>query len=115
MDKNIIALKDVKKLANMTTIFEAEDYSGKIIYGDEYSLSRFNTDQDKQVDLKDLEVNWNNKWNSFNGWTEERQNYRFLYEHFSFFHNSFNQLRINKVFSINNTFEDKKRVFILMI
>jgi len=102
--------EDIQKLIRITTIVKAEDNtSHKVIYGDEYCISRFRKDQGNQVDLNTLKQNWENKWISFgNAWNEERQNYRFLYNSFRLFYYSFEQLKFNKIGCINESFDDEK-------
>ncbi len=99
---------DLEKLINSTTIVKVYDNEKRqIIFGDEYSFSRYQNGQGQQADLEVLEDSWENKWKSFgNNWNEERQNYRFLYDSFKHFYLSFEQLRLNKVACINNTFGD---------
>ncbi len=107
---------DIEKLIELTTIVRVEDnVSRQTIFGDEYHFvsdryffGRFQNDQEQQVNLSELEDNWNNKWKSFgNNWNEERQNYRFLYDSFRLFYFSFEQLRLNKVAYIINVYGDK--------
>ena len=106
MDSNI------KKLIDLTTIVKVDDNTTrKTIFGDEYFVSRFQKDQEQQVNLSDFVDNWKNKWKSFgNNWNEGRQNYRFLYDSFKLFYFSFEQLRFNKVACINEAFGNKLKM-----
>ena len=106
MDSNI------KKLIDLTTIVKVDDNTTrKTIFGDEYFVSRFQKDQEQQVNLSDFVDNWKNKWKSFgNNWNGERQNYRFLYDSFELFYFSFEQLRFNKVACINEAFGNKLKM-----
>jgi len=106
MDSNI------KKLIDLTTIVKVDDNTTrKTIFGDEYFVSRFQKDQEQQVNLSDFVDNWKNKWKSFgNNWNGERQNYRFLYDSFKLFYFSFEQLRFNKVACINEAFGNKLKM-----
>jgi hypothetical protein len=110
--ENFIA-SDIEKLINLTTIVRVDDNLSRItIFGDEIRRSRFVRDQGQQVDLNDLESNWNNKWKSFgNNWNEERQNYRFLEDSFKLFYFSFERLRFYKVACINEAFGNKNQMF----
>lgn len=103
---------DIKKLKDSTTIVKVDDnMSRQTIFGDEYFVSRFQKEQERQVNLSDFEDNWSNKWKSFdNDWNEERQNYRFLYDSFKLFYFSFEQLRFNKVLCINETFGNRVKM-----
>lgn len=99
---------DIQKLINLTTIVKVVDNASRQV--DEYRTSRFQTNQGVQIDLSGLVQHWNNKWKSFgDSWTEERQNYRFLYDSFIFFYYSFEQLRHNKVSSINTACADQEK------
>jgi len=103
---------NIKKLIDLTTIVKVDDnVSRQTIFGDEYFVSRFQKDQEQQVNLSDFEDNWNNKWKSFgNNWNKERQNYRFLYDSFRLFYFSFGQLRFNKVACINEAFGNRLKM-----
>ena len=103
---------DIQNLIDLTTIVKVDDNTTrKTIFGDEYFVSRFQKDQEQQVNLSDFEDNWNNKWKSFgNNWNGERQNYRFLYDSFKLFYFSFEQLRFNKVACINEAFGNKLKM-----
>lgn len=98
---------DFKKFIKSTTIVKVYDNKKRqIIFGKDY-VSRYQKDQSQQANLKELEDSWGKKWKSFNNyWNEIRQNYRFLYNSFKHFYLSFEQLRLNKVACINNTFGD---------
>lgn len=102
---------NIEKLINLTTIIKVDDnLSGEPIFGADY-ISRFQGDQGQQINLNDLENNWNNKWRSFkNSWNEVRQNYRFLYDSFKLFYFSFEQLRFNKVACINETLRNMAKM-----
>ena len=102
---------DIQQLIDLTTIIKVDDnVSHQTIFGDEF-ISRFQKDQGQQVNLSDFENNWKNKWKPFgNHWSEERQNYRFLYDSFKLFYFSFEQLRFNKAASINETFGNKLKM-----
>ncbi len=110
---------DIKKLIELTTIVKVEDnISRKVIYSDEYYTSRFQREhmkgfekeQKEQVDLDSLVQNWKNKWQSFgDSWNKERQNYRFLHDSFLLFYYSFEQLRVNKINSINTAFDNNDK------
>jgi len=103
---------NIKKLIDLTTIVKVDDNTTrKTIFGDEYFVSRFQKDQEQQVNLSDFVDNWKNKWKSFgNNWNGERQNYRFLYDSFELFYFSFEQLRFNKVACINEAFGNKLKM-----
>jgi hypothetical protein len=101
---------EIQKLVQSTTIVKVEDYrSGEIIAGDKFYYSKSIEDPlRQQVDLNSLEKKWETKWHSFgNNWTEERQNFRFLYGSFKLFYFSFEQLIFNRVASIDKIFKDK--------
>ncbi|OQB93200.1 MAG: hypothetical protein BWX82_00599 [Parcubacteria group bacterium ADurb.Bin115] len=92
---------DIQQLINTTTIIKVRDNrDDSIVFGDYYAVSRFSENQGNQINLSILESYWNNKWYSFNGYTEERQNCRLLYDAFKFFYFSFEQLRFNKISGI---------------
>lgn len=114
---------EIKKLIDLTTIIKVEDnIKRKVIYenygSDTYpNTSRYhrnhfvNGDREDQIDLKILDPNWNNKWNSFgNNWNEERQNYRFFYDSFNLFYFSFEQLRVNKMACINEAYSNQGKM-----
>jgi len=103
---------DIQNLIDLTTIVKVDDNTTrKTIFGDEYFVSRFQKDQEQQVNLSDFVDNWKNKWKSFgNNWNGERQNYRFLYDSFELFYFSFEQLRFNKVACINEAFGNKLKM-----
>ncbi|MCR4323129.1 MAG: hypothetical protein NUV61_03535 [Candidatus Azambacteria bacterium] len=103
--------QDIEKLINSTTIVKVIDNKRRvIIFGDEYFASRFQRDQGQQIDSSSLEGSWDKKWRSFGDiWAPERQNYRFLYDSFKLFYYSFEQLRFNKLQSIQN-YDDKKKI-----
>lgn len=62
----------------------------------------------KQVDLKELEDYWKNKWASFGKqWTKDRQLYRFLHITFKLFYYSFTQLNDNKIASEQSENDNK--------
>lgn len=92
---------DIQQLIDATTIIKVcDNRNDSVIFGDLYAVSRFSKDQGNQIDLSLLENHWNNKWSSFDSYTEERQNYRLLYNSFKFFYFSFEQLRFNKISGI---------------
>lgn len=101
---------DIQKIIDWTTIVKVFDNDNHlVIYGDENYVDRFNQahllgcrdKQHNQVNLSDLEKYWESKWQSFGeSWSQERQNYRFLYDSFKLFFVSFQQMKLNKELSI---------------
>lgn len=104
---------DVQKLIDLTTIVKVEDNeNGKVIYGDEYYVSKFQKGPENQIDLATSVPHWNNKWKSFgNAWSKKRQDYRFLYDSFKLFYYSFEQLRVNKVKAIETVEDNDKLLY----
>lgn len=90
---------DLKSLFCETTIKGIyKTYDHQLVVGESELVSRFQTNQGSQVDLKELEEFWQKKFESFgNQWTKKRQLYRLLHDQFRLFYQSFNQLRLNKV------------------
>ena len=90
-------------------IFEDEEYKkGKYKnIGGRFQRDKLQGRKDKQIDLKELEDKWKDKWNSFdnndNKWNKERQRCRFLLDSFKLFYFSFKQLNIAKWRLINET------------
>ncbi len=102
--------QDIQELIKLTTIVKVDDNNNRqTIYGENY-VSRFTADCGGQINLSDLEQYWKKKWASFGGaWTEERQNYRFLYDSFKLFYYSFEQLKIHRINSIQEI-DDKNKI-----
>jgi len=94
--------QDIQELIKLTTIIKVEDnVSRQVIYGEENYVSRFIADPVGQIDLSGLEQCWKNKWRFLGeAWTQERQNYRFLYDSFRFFYYSFEQLKTYRASSV---------------
>jgi len=69
----------------------------------------------KQINLKDLENCWKNKWALFSEWTEEKQRYKFLYTVFRLFYYSFMQLNENKIASEQSENKDKLDYYVYCI
>ena len=66
-------------------------------------VSRFQREQGNQADIKKLEERWRKKFLSFGDiWDNNRQNYRFFNDTFRLFYYSFDQLRRNKISSIES-------------
>lgn len=108
--------QDIQKLIDLTTVGMVFDNTSRsMIYGDENYVDRFNQahlrgfeSKHRQINLSDLEKYWENKWRLFgNLWSEERQNYRFLYDSFKLFFVSFQQMALNKEASI--TMRDSRK------
>ena len=68
--------------------------------------------QSKQIDLKNIEKCWKNKWASFSGFSRERQLYNFLHTTFKLFYYSFMQLNDNKIASEQSENNDKSDYYI---
>jgi len=97
--------EDLKKIENKTTVAKIKETTIKTIYKNELIKKNPYLDREdcytpeykEQIDLKNIENYWNNKWDSFNGiWSHERQLYKYFYDSFRLFYYSFYQLRENK-------------------
>ena len=102
---------EIRKLIDFTTIIKVYDFSSrKTIFGNDNHFSRF-VKRDKQISLSMFKKNWQSIWNSFgDSWNKKRQNYRFLYDSFRLFYFSFEQLHLNKVNCINETFGNQNEM-----
>jgi hypothetical protein len=100
---------DLQRLIDLTTIVKVDDnVSQQIIFGDEHFASRYQRNQELQIDLSTLERNWDTKWRSFGELgRRDRRNYRFLYDSFKLFYFSFEQLRFNKIACVNESLGNK--------
>ena len=120
MNKNLNLLEEYKQydiewLKDNTTIVRVfSNNEGKVIYGDDFHICRYKRDQGQPVSLETYEKFWNNKFDQFgNDWSEERSNYRLLYATLRLFWFSFEQLRYNKVSSINEYSKNHKKMIYL--
>jgi len=101
----------LKKLIDLTTIVRLQHKGGEMIFGNPDVRSRFETNQGEQIDLSELAIYWQKKYKSFNDrWDINRQNYRFFYDTFNLFYDSFQQLRNSKINSLN-TYSTQEIVF----